>query len=105
MLQLNFIRLLIIATRTFLKSNKKIGDVLALDASSYSSYDFAFWVVNGVVRDDLNPSSSIKVQSSMDIQAVFHKAGEHAVLFIDSNGKLIDGTYVLDGGSNSLHMV
>lgn len=78
--------------------SKNIGDSLSLDASLYSAHEFAFWVINGVVRDDLNATSSIRVQSTMIIHAVFSKTGENAVLFIDSNGRLISSTYVLDGG-------
>lgn len=78
--------------------SKNIGDSLSLDASSYGAHEFAFWVINGVVRDDLNATSSIRVQSKMIIHAVFSKTGENAVLFIDSNGQLISSSYVLDGG-------
>lgn len=77
-----------------------VGNVFQLNASNIqASYTFAFWVINGVVRDDLAATDSIRLQTSMNIQAVFHKTGEHAVLFVDSNGKLISSQYVLDNGS------
>lgn len=80
--------------------SKALGSFLALDASTIQSgHNFAFWVVNGVIRTDLNATSSIRVQTSLDIHAVFYKNGEHAVLFVDSNGKLIDVSYVLNGQS------
>jgi len=78
-----------------------IGDVISLDSSDYSSYTFAFWVINGVVREDMNATSSIVVQSSMTIHAVFYDTGEHAVLFEDSNGQLISIDYVLDSATVS----
>lgn len=75
-----------------------LGSNLSLDASGIDTENiFAFWVINGVVRNDLSELDSIRVKSSMHIQAVFHKAGEHAVLFVDSNGKLISTEYVLNG--------
>jgi len=75
-----------------------LGSNLSLDASGIDTENtFAFWVINGVVRNGLSELDSIRVKSSMHIQAVFHKAGEHAVLFVDSNGKLISTEYVLNG--------
>jgi hypothetical protein len=77
-----------------------VGNVFQLNASNIqASYTFAFWVINGVVRDDLAATDSIRLQTSMNIQAVFHKSGEYAVLFVDSNGKLISTQYVLENGS------
>lgn len=77
-----------------------VGNSFQLNASNINSmYTFAFWVINGVVRDDLEATDLIKLQTSMHIQAVFHKSGEHAVLFVDSNGKLISTQYVANGGS------
>lgn len=77
-----------------------VGNSFQLNASNINSmYTFAFWVINGVVRDDLEATDSIKLQTSMHIQAVFYKSGEHAVLFVDSNGKLISTQYVANGGS------
>ncbi len=94
-------------TSSFDNSNKNlthqdttlpVGSLFSLNASNIqSSYIFAFWVINGVVRNDLAATSSIKLQTSMHIQAVFHKSGEHAVLFVDSNGKLISTEYVETG--------
>jgi len=77
---------------------KNLGDTLILDASLLSeSNEFVYWVINGFVRTDLGATTQVKVQSTMNVLAVFHTDGEHAVLFVDSNGKLIDYDYVLDG--------
>ena len=78
--------------------SKAVGSLLSLDASTVQpTHNFAFWVINGVVRNDLLATSQIRVQSTMDVHAVFYKTGEHAVLFVDSNGKLMSVQYVLDG--------
>lgn len=59
-----------------------------------STYEFQFWMLNGVVREDLPANLTIKARSNMSLHAVFSKTGEHAVLFVDSNGKLISLVYV-----------
>lgn len=77
--------------------DKNLGDQLIINASDLNSEnEFAFWVINGFVRTDLPAELNIRVQSKMDIHAVFHTIGEHAVLFVDSNGKLLSYEYVID---------
>jgi len=77
---------------------KAVGDVLSLDASVLNgTHTFAYWVINDVVRQDLDATSNIRVQSSMKVHAVFYASGEHAVIFADSNGKFISLDYVLNG--------
>ncbi|MFP4078952.1 MAG: hypothetical protein ACLFUQ_07395, partial [Candidatus Izemoplasmataceae bacterium] len=67
-------------------------------------YEFAFWVVNGAVREDLPIDHEFVVTDAMDIQAVFsptssHGNGlKHASVFMDSNGQVIDTQYVADKG-------
>lgn len=70
---------------------------LTLDgATIHPSYAFQFWILNGTVNEELPASLNMKVKTSMNLHAVFSKAGEHAVLFVDSNGKLISLQYVSD---------
>lgn len=65
-----------------------------------SGLEFAYWIVNGVVRKDLPLNNQFTVTSNMHLLAVFHPANENVVLFIDSNGQLIgEPHYVADGGS------
>lgn len=65
-------------------------------ATIHPSYAFQYWILNGTVNEDLPASLNMKVKTSMNLHAVFSKTGEHAVLFIDSNGKLISLQYVSD---------
>ena len=75
-----------------------IGSVMTLDATGVGNgNEFAFWIVNGFVKTDLPAVTQLRVQSKMNLVAVFRSEGKHAVLFVDSNGKLIDDVYVADG--------
>ncbi|MBM7453971.1 hypothetical protein JN09_001307 [Acholeplasma morum] len=77
-----------------------MGDTLSFNASTLDGVNqFAFWVINGFVRTDLAANLSVRVQSSMSVFGLFHTEGKHAVLFVDSNGKLIDQVSVLDNGT------
>lgn len=60
-------------------------------------YIFDFWIVNGVVREDFPQGKEFTVTSNMNLQAVFHKEGNVSVIFIDSNGKLIDKQFITPG--------
>ncbi|HKM23412.1 MAG TPA: hypothetical protein VJY11_01350, partial [Erysipelothrix sp.] len=75
-----------------------MGSVMTLDATEVGNSNvFAFWIVNGFVRTDLPAETQLRVQSKMNLVAVFRSADKHAVLFVDSNGKLIGDVYVEDG--------
>ncbi len=82
-------------------TNRAFGSVLQLHGSveDVAGHDFEFWVVNGVVRKDLAVDHEFIVTGPMSIVAVFTQAGQHAVLFMDSNGELIDTQYVPTGSS------
>ena len=67
--------------------------------SPMSDYEFAFFVKNGVVRRDLPIHHTFSITGPLNIIAVFSKLGDNAVLFMDSNAKLIGVDYVLDHGS------
>ncbi|MDI9507267.1 MAG: hypothetical protein QM208_02470, partial [Bacillota bacterium] len=78
---------------------KPYGDSYVHDFTEREGYSFAYWVVNGVVSDDLPADYEFIVSSAMNIQAVFRAPGKHTVLFIDSNGALLAARYVASGGS------
>ena len=75
------------------------GGVMRLDTelTSLTGYTFAFWVVNGSLRLDYAMDHAFTLVNDMDIQAVFSPDDKHAVLFMDTNGKLLDYAYVHDG--------
>lgn len=66
---------------------------------AHANYTFAFWIVNGIMRSELTAEDNTFVATSnLDIVAVFHPTdGEYAVLFIDTNGKVIETKYVVSG--------
>jgi hypothetical protein len=73
------------------------GSVFVHTFSSKGGYDFAYWVVNGIVRADLSSDYEFTVSTKMNLQAVFSKENVYTVLFIDSNGELIDYQFVKAG--------
>ena len=75
------------------------GSAYVHDFTVREGYDFVYWVVNGVVRDDLPADCEFTVTANMNLQAVFRPANKHIVLFIDSNGALIATRYVDPGAS------
>jgi uncharacterized repeat protein (TIGR02543 family) len=61
-----------------------------------SGYDFVFWVVNGIVRKDLELTHQFTVTSKLDLVAIYapNDPVKHAVVFMDSNGELLEVQYV-----------
>jgi hypothetical protein len=57
-------------------------------------YTFAYWVVNGTVREDLAFANEFTITGTLNLVAVFHPVGKWAVLFMDTNGKLLKTQYV-----------
>ena len=80
-------------------ADKAYGSYVDFQPAANPSYNFATWVVNGVVRPDLPESASIKVTSNMNIIGLYAPVGEYGVLFIDTNGQFIDKQYVVSGGT------
>lgn len=59
-------------------------------SSAHEGYTFAFWIVNGFVDEELELDHTFVVTTTLDLVAVFHPTGgDYAVLFLDSNGKVI----------------
>ena len=73
------------------------GSNISYEAVPNPGYEFAFWIVNGIVRPELPASSTFTVSTNTTLMAVFHPVGKRAVLFIDTNGKYIDIQFVDDG--------
>lgn len=66
-----------------------------------TGYEFAYWVVNGVVKKNATIDNEFIINENMDIKAIFKPSGQYAVLFMDSNGKLLDIQYVNPGSNAS----
>jgi uncharacterized repeat protein (TIGR02543 family) len=64
-----------------------------------SGQEFAFWIVNGIVRKDLQPNHSFPVTGRMQLQVVFAPTGKYAVVFINSSGQYLGVRYA--GSNNS----
>lgn len=85
--------------------SKSYGSTFAFDQNigdeDFGTYEFAFWVVNGTVRKDLAKTHTFTITKQLSLIAVFSSPTEHAVLFMDSNGKLLKTQYVTDEGTAS----
>ena len=77
----------------------KYGDVLSFDnsLSELAGYEFVFWVVNGVVRSDLDIDNEFIITKDLELVGIFKETGKYSVLFMDTNGKLLDVKYVNPG--------
>ena len=59
-----------------------------------SDYVFAFWIVDGVVREDLAIDHSFLITSDLTLEAIFSPKDYYAVIFRDSNGARIHTDFV-----------
>lgn len=75
------------------------GTKLSLAPTIPSGHEFAFWIVNGVVREDLAINYNFTVTNRLNLQAVFNREGKVAVVFIDSNGEYLGVKYANENGS------
>lgn len=83
-----------------------ITNVMDVDSGSKISFDdsvidqtgylFVFWVVNGVVMDDLPILNEFTVTEDMDIQAIFQSQNLNVALFVDYDGTLLDIQFIED---------
>ncbi|MGD9910622.1 MAG: lamin tail domain-containing protein [Candidatus Izemoplasmatales bacterium] len=81
-------------------TNVAYGSKIAFDSSvtaDDSSYTFLFWQVNGTVNWNLAKDYQFTVTNNLDLVAMFKPADKFAVVFMDSNGELIDVKYVNSG--------
>lgn len=58
---------------------------------------FKYWVVNGIVRQDLNKDINIITRSSLNLKAVYGQDNKYIVTFIDSNGAYLKHEFVDEG--------
>lgn len=77
------------------------GSRVALDGmlAENEDYDFAYWIVNGVINKNLPVDHEFVIRSKMDITAIFKPVDQHVVTFMDTNGDLLDIQYANDGES------
>lgn len=55
---------------------------------------YQFGVVNGIVKYDLEINNTFPITEGLDVSLVYANENNHAVLFVDSNGKLLSTTWV-----------
>ena len=79
--------------------NDRIG--FASSITALEDYTFAFFIVNGHVRFDLEPDHMFIVNGEMEIEAVFSGDEKYAVVFMDTNGEIIKLEYV-DENANAI---
>lgn len=77
------------------------GSKLSMAPTVPSGHSFAFWIVNGVVQQNLVIDHEFTVTNRMNLQAVFAPNGKLAVVFIDSNGQYLGVRYVAENGAAS----
>lgn len=79
--------------------NNNYGSKVSLSTQlgTFEGYSLAFWIVNDVVRYDLAVDHEFIVTGDLDIVAVFDNEDENPVVFMDSNGELINIQYVNNG--------
>jgi uncharacterized repeat protein (TIGR02543 family) len=78
------------------------GSTLQLTPSNHAGYTWAYWIVNGVVRTDLPQNHTFRVSSNLTLQGIYAPVGKHTVVFLDSNGQLIESQFVNDQGVATL---
>lgn len=87
---------------TFPVINKEYGTTVthaeAVGGITSSGYEFVFWIVNGIVRADLDESATFTVTSRLNLQAVYKTTGEYVVVFVDANGVYLGSKYT-EGGT------
>lgn len=74
--------------------NRAFGSTMRITPQARDGYNFAYWVVNGIVYQAYPIDHLFAVQSQMDIKAIYQPEDVHVVLFIDSNQALLKVTYV-----------
>lgn len=82
-------------------SDKAYGTKVSFESSlgSVEGHTFVCWFVNGIVRLDLNVSTEFYATENMVLEAVFSPSDKHTVMFLDSNGKLLEVQYVANEGN------
>ncbi len=85
--------------------NQTYGSKVSFDGNlnpeSQTGYAFAYWIVNGVVRNDLPVDHTFVVTIDLELIGVYYPTEpvQYLVMFMDSNGHEIGWEYVASGGS------
>lgn len=72
-------------------------DITIPVALSEAENQFQFGLVNGVIKEDFAENNTFPITDGLEVSLVYGSANNHAVLFVDSNGKLLSHTWVADG--------
>lgn len=76
------------------------GQDVVVQVTESGNNEFQFALVNGVIRNDfVVGDNTLPITEGLDVSLVYATEETHAVLFLDSNGKLISKTWV-DNGEN-----
>ncbi len=65
------------------------GSLLTFEAEEEDGLEFVYWIVNGAIRENLGIIAKVFVQTDMHLISVYKPIGTIAVVFVDSNGKLL----------------
>ncbi len=83
------------------QSNRNVGSVYTVNPNYFlieDNYEFVYWIINGSIRPNLPSKASFFVQSGeTHALAIYKPEGTNAVIYVDSNGKLIDYETVISG--------
>ncbi|HCB66798.1 MAG TPA: hypothetical protein DEP70_04465 [Acholeplasmataceae bacterium] len=66
-----------------------------------AGYEFVYWIVNGVIQENVYVDSEFIVTTTLDLVAVFAPTTpvqKYAVVFMDTNWKVLETQYVLLNG-------
>jgi len=76
------------------------GSVVVPYTDAPVGYEFAYWIVNGVIQENVYVDSEFIVTTTMNLVAVFAPTSprQYAVVFMDTNWKVIETQYVLQNG-------
>ena len=82
--------------------NQARGNQVSITHGNANANGFAFFAVNDTIRPDLSIDHQFKVLSRMSISVIYDvrdngNVTEHAVVFVDSNRKIIEVQYVAVG--------
>ncbi len=75
------------------------ADDIAVGEGEYAHYQFAYWIVNGKIRADLDINHEFVIRNRMTIKALFSPDDAHLAVFMDANEDEIAIEYVADGGN------
>ncbi|MCU0105640.1 hypothetical protein N7603_08210 [Acholeplasma vituli] len=88
-------------------TGKSRGDQISFTHGDGQTLGFAFYAVNDTIRPELPGTHEFKVMSRMSVSVIYdvRESGEvthHAVVFVDSNRKILKVQYVAkDGFANT----